>query len=99
MNEYNPKLGCPNQNCKSYLNAGEGFVAIHDKKRNRLRCRECGKTWSANREASHFGLRTELIKVRRSIEMLRAKIPIRTIARLTKVSPSTVLRWKKKLLQ
>lgn len=96
MNEYITQQGCPNKFCSNYGKHDDETVVIHDKKLNRLRCKLCGKTWSAHNKEFHYGLRTELLKIRRAIEMLKAKIPIRMIARLVKVSPSTVMRWKKR---
>lgn len=98
MNEYISQQGCPSQSCKYYGQKSDEFVAIHDKRKNRLRCRSCGKTWSAHYREFHYGLRSGPAKVRRAADLLRAKIPIRTVARFVKVSPSTVMRWKKKLL-
>lgn len=95
MNDLPTQQGCPNRNCKSY---GENStVAVHDKKLKRLRCKACGKTWSAHRGEFHFGLRTDTVKVRRAVYMLKAEMPIRKIARLVDVSAGTVMRWKKKL--
>ncbi len=89
MNESASQPGCPK--CET------GSISIHDKKRNRLRCRACGKTWSAHYKKFHYGLRSEPIKIRRVIDLLKVNIPIRTIARFVKISPTTVTRWKKRL--
>ena len=89
--------GCPNTACAKY---GENSdVVLHDKKLKRLRCKVCGKTWSAHCEEFYFGLRTNPAKVRRAVDMLKAEIPIRKIARLVDVSAGTVMRRKKKLDQ
>lgn len=95
MNDSITQQSCPNRNCKSYGNDSD--VAVHDRRLNRLRCNVCGKTWSAHHREFYFGLRTNPVKVRRAVDMLKAGIPIRKIARLTDVSAGTVMRWKKKL--
>ncbi|MDP2643205.1 MAG: helix-turn-helix domain-containing protein [Candidatus Peregrinibacteria bacterium] len=95
MTDLLTQQGCPSRNCKSYGNSND--VVLHDKKLNRLRCKVCGKTWSAHHLEFHFGLRTDTVKVRRAVDMLKAEIPIRKIARLVDVSAGTVMRWKKKL--
>ena len=95
MNDLLTQQGCPNRACAGYGNNSD--VAVHDKKLKRLRCRACGKTWSTDHREFHFGLRTDTVKVRRAIDMLKAEIPIRKIARLVDVSAGTVMRWKKKL--
>lgn len=97
MNEYISQQSCPKKSCSNHAKAGKEYVAVHDPKQNRFRCRECGKTWSAHYKEFYYGLRTQAVKVSRAIDMLKARIPIRTIARFVKVSPSTVMRWKKKL--
>ena len=89
--------GCPNEICVSYGKCDDANIAIHDKRLNRLRCRSCGKTWSSHREEFYFGLRTSLVKICRSVDMLKAGIPIRKIARLVDVDAGTIMRWKKKL--
>jgi len=70
---------------------------VHDKKTKRFRCRVCGKTWTAHYEEFHYGLRSENIKINRATEMIKAGLSIRQIAKFVKVSPSTILRWKKRL--
>lgn len=94
MNEYISQQGCPNKVCNNFGKNAD--IVVHDKKLNRLRCRSCGKTWSAHYQEFYFGLRTNLVKVRRALDMLKAGIPIRKIARLIEVSSGTVMRWKKK---
>lgn len=96
MNEYIAQHGCSNESCSNCAKNNDENIAVHDKKRNRFRCRTCGQTWSGHRGDFHYGLRIELIKIRRALDMLKAGIPIRTVARFVKVSPNTVMRWKKK---
>lgn len=98
MNDFISSQICPNLACRHYGKSGDGVVAVHDKKKNRLRCKGCGKTWSAHVGQFYFGLHTNSAKVRRALEMLKAGLSIRKVARLTEVSAGTVMRWKKKLL-
>ncbi len=93
MNDYIIQQGCQNRGCNNYGKNDD--IAVHDKKLNRLRCRSCGKTWSAHHQEFYFGLRTNPVKVRRALDMLKAGMPIRKIARLVNVSSGTVMRWKK----
>ncbi|MEK7126734.1 MAG: hypothetical protein AAB848_01375 [Patescibacteria group bacterium] len=99
MNEHLSQQACLNKNCSDYGKNDFATIAVHDKKRNRLRCKTCGKTWSSHHKEFHFGLRTNSIKVSRAIDMLKAKLPVRKIARLIEVNAGTVMRWKKKLNQ
>lgn len=89
INENLENQHCPNQNCI-------GDVAIHDFKKNRFRCRLCKKTWVGRRGDCSYGLKTNPAKVKRAFEMLKAGISIRCVAKFSHVSPSTVMRWKKK---
>ena len=97
MNEYITQQDCPNLSCANYGKHDDENIAVHDKKLNRLRCRLCGKTWSAHYKEFNYGLRSEQSSVRRAIELLRAGIPTRKIAGFVKVSPSTIQRWKTRL--
>ena len=94
MSEYISQQSCPSKSCSNYAKIGEEYVAIHDLKQKRFRCRECGKTWSANYKEFYYGLRSKQSKLRRAIELLKAGIPIRKIAGFVMVSPSTIQRWK-----
>jgi len=84
---------CPNKSCKS----DNTDIAVHDRKNNRFRCKNCGKTWVGHYKDFYYGLRTNSLKIERAILMLRAGLSIRKVAELSKVSPSTILRWKNKL--
>jgi transposase-like protein len=56
------KQFCPNQACSARGKTGEGNIAIHDRKRQRYRCKSCKQTFSARRGTMLEGLRkpTEL---------------------------------------
>lgn len=97
MNEYiSNSQKCPNNLCRHYEKTEQENVVIHDKKRNRYRCKSCGKTWVGHCKEVYFGLRTSPLKIQRALEMLKAGLTIRQVAELTKVSPSTIMRWKKR---
>lgn len=96
MNDYLLQQDCPNISCRTHNEQNFKNIAIHDKQKGRLRCNSCQKTWSVHYGKFFYGLHTPLIKVRRGIEMLKARMPIRKIAPLLHVSPGTVMRWKKK---
>jgi|CXWL01.1.fsa_nt_gi transposase-like protein len=97
MNEYKAEnQRCPNRRCETYLQSIQDNIAIHDRQQNRFRCRTCGKTWVGHAKEPHFGLRKDPVKIKRAFDFLDAGLPIRKIAEFMKVSPSTVLRWKKR---
>lgn len=97
MNEHISNQTCPNKFCQNFGVFNEETITIHDKKQNRLRCRTCDKTWSAHHKEFRYGLRSKATQIQRAVEMIKAQIPIRKIADFVKVSPGTVMRWKKKL--
>ncbi len=86
MDNQQPKPECTHNN-----------TVQHHKQNNRLKCKNCGKTWSSHHQEIHFGMRTNPIKIQRIVHMLNAQLPIRTIARITDVSAGTVMRCKKRL--
>ena len=92
------KQCCPNRTCKAYGKFEHGNIKVHDLRKNRFRCELCGKTWVGNYGQCSFGLKKNLVVVNRAFEMLKAGISIRRIAKFSHVSPSTVVRWKKKFL-
>ena len=96
MNEYSPQQHCPNRLCVNHRKTTEEAVAPHNKERNRLRCRACGRTWVTHYRSFHYRLKTPVTKVNRALDLLNAGFAIRQVAELVKVSPGTVLRWKHK---
>src|SRR6266436_8604755 len=54
---------CPNVTCSARGQIGQGTITIHDRKRQRYRCRMCGHTFSGRRGTLFEGLRkpTDLI--------------------------------------
>jgi transposase-like protein len=98
MNQEISDQSCINPNCKVYGLSVFDLLTLHDKKRGRLRCKVCGKTWSFRRDKLFYRLHSDDVQVRRAIKMLEAGLPIRKIARLVDVNAGTVMRWKKKFL-
>lgn len=88
---------CPNPNCTTFGKVDGKNIAIHDPKNNRFRCRLCKKTWVGHRREYTYGLKTNLAITNRAFELLKAGYSIRTTAKFSHVSPSTVMRWKKRM--
>src|SRR5260370_7996552 len=63
------KQFCPNQACSARGKIGEGNITIHDRKRQRYRCKICKQTFSERRGTMFEGLRTpmELIVLVRTL--------------------------------
>jgi transposase-like protein len=83
-----------NQSCP--YNCQPIKISVHDRHANRFRCQTCGKTWVGHYRELNYGLKKSQAIINRAILMLNAGLSIRYIAKLNKLSPSTVLRWKKK---
>jgi transposase-like protein len=92
------KQYCTNKICEAYGRIEHGNIGIHDSRKNRFRCKLCGKTWVGHYGHYSYGLKTSLPIANRAQEMIKAGLSIRNIANLSCVSPSTIFRWKKKLL-
>ena len=56
---------CPHPECMARGKNGQGNILIHGRKRPRYRCKECGRTFSAQVETMFAGLRkpTDLIVI------------------------------------
>lgn len=87
---------CPNPVCRFYKKVMAENVITHSQTAGRMRCKSCGRTWVAHRNEVRFGLRSDPKKIQAAIEMFKAEISIRKIAREIKVSTSTIQRWKRK---
>ncbi len=91
------KQYCPNKTCKAYGQLKHENITIHDYQKNRFRCKLCKKTWVGNYGQYFYGLKTNPARINRAFELLKANISIRNTAKFSHVSPSTIMRWKKKL--
>src|SRR5215831_18707106 len=85
---------CPNSACTARGQIGQGNIGIHDRKRQRYRCRTCGQTFSARRGTMMEGLRkpTELIVV--VITLMTYGCPLQAIVHAFGLDERTVARWR-----
>jgi len=85
---------CPNQACSARGQIGQGNIRVHDRKRQRYRCRSCGHTFSYRRGTMLEGLRkpTELIVV--VISLLTYGCPIQAIVHAFGLDERTVASWR-----
>ena len=72
---------CPNLACCARGQIGQGNIIIHDRKRQRYRCKICGRTFSARRGTMLEGLRkpTELIVI--VVTLLAYGCPVQAIGK------------------
>jgi len=85
---------CPNLACSARGQIGTGNIRIHDRKRQRYRCRTCGHTFSARRGTMLEGLRkpSELIII--VVTLLAYGCPIQAIVHAFGVDERTVAAWR-----
>ena len=88
------KVFCPNSACAARGQRGQGNIRIHDRKRQRYRCRVCRHTFSARRGTMMEGLRkpTELIVV--VITRLSYGCPLQAIVQAYDLDERTVASWR-----
>jgi len=70
---------CPNVACCARGQIGQGNITVHDRKRQRYRCRTCDRTFSARRGTMFEGLRmsTELVVI--VVTLLAFGCPVQAI--------------------
>src|SRR5947207_14078204 len=85
---------CPNEACLARGKKGEGNIRIHDRKRQRYRCKSCGRTFSARRGTMLEGLRkpTELIVI--VVTLLAYGCPVQAIVKAFGLDERTVASWR-----
>src|SRR5262249_25496428 len=88
------KVFCPNLACSARGKIGEGNIRIHDRKRQRYRCRCCGHTFSSRRGSMLEGLRkpTELVLI--VITLLAYGCPIQAVVHAFGLDERTVASWR-----
>lgn len=85
---------CPNETCSARGQTGQGNITIHDRQRQRYRCRTCGHTFSARRATMFEGLRkpTDLIVI--VVTLLAYGCPIQAIVQAYGLDERTVASWR-----
>jgi transposase-like protein/IS1 family transposase len=85
---------CPNWECTSRGQIGQGNIVSHGCKRPRYKCKTCGKTFSANSGTVLAGLRkpAELIMI--VITLLAYGCPIQAIVHAFGLDERTVADWQ-----
>src|SRR5438876_4495975 len=85
---------CPNLACCARGQIGQGNIIIHDRKRQRYRCKICGRTFSARRGTMLEGLRkpTELIVI--VVTLLAYGCPVQAIVQALDLDERTVASWR-----
>jgi transposase-like protein len=93
------KYWCPRKDCRDYGKTGEGNIIIKEKygkeERYLLKCRTCKHCFSQTRGTAFFGLHAPKEEMLMVLAMLPEKGSIRGLARATKHSQDTIIKWIK----
>jgi len=87
------KYFCPNPDCPNYGQTGPSNQIIGAGRF--LRCKVCGRTFSARRSTTLFGLKTSEEKFFQAIACLVEGDSIRATARILRCDKDTIVRWLK----
>jgi transposase-like protein len=90
---------CPNVACSFFGAMLKGNIWVHSRKDARLKCKECSTTWVSHRQEPSYRLRVEQELFSRARALLESGMSVRRTARYVGVSPSTVQRWKGRIVQ
>ena len=85
---------CPTLTCSARGQTGQGNIRIHDRTRERYRCRTCGHTFAARRGTMLEGLRkpTELIVI--VVTLFAYGCPLQAIVHAYDLDERTVASWR-----
>lgn len=96
-------VSCPNEECKKYGIAGEGNIIANgtyqtsDGTVRKFKCKECGRIFNGRTGTMMEGLRSPSEKVELALGCINEGNGIRATARLTKTTPTTVMRWSNRM--
>jgi len=70
---------CPNPACSARGQIGQGNITIHDRKRQRYRCKHCKQTFSARRGTMFEGLRKPMELIVIVVTLLSMDVPCKPL--------------------
>jgi|SRR5437667_2003845 transposase-like protein/IS1 family transposase len=88
------KQFCPNLECKSRGEIGQGNIVIHCRERCRYKCKTCGKTFNYRVGTAIEGLRKPKELFETVISLLAYGCPIQAIVYTYKLDERTVADWQ-----
>jgi transposase-like protein/IS1 family transposase len=88
------KVFCPNQACSARGQIGMGKITIHDRRRQRYRCKVCKQTFSAHRGTMFEGLRKPVELIMIVVTLLTYGCPIQAIVHAFDLDERTVAEWR-----
>src|SRR5579859_1697994 len=85
---------CPNEACSARGQMGEGNITIHDRRRQRYRCKVCKQTFSAKQGTMFEGLRKPVELIMIMVTLLSYGCPIQAIVHAYGLDERTVADWR-----
>jgi transposase-like protein/IS1 family transposase len=90
------QLFCPNLDCPARGKIGAGNLVSHGKKRERYKCKTCGKTFCARQGTMFVGLRKAEELIVMVITLLAYGCPVQAIVHALELDERTVARWQER---
>ena len=87
---------CPNLECTSIGQIGQGNIVIHQKNRPRYKCKTCGKTFSARAGTAFEGIRKSEDDFVKVTTLLAYGTPTQAIVHAFKLDERTVANWRER---
>src|SRR5438270_13162810 len=88
------KQFCPNEACSARGQKAQGNIIIHDRKRQRYRCKACKQTFSARRGTMLEGLRKPMDLMVIVVTLLTYGGPVQAIVHAFELDERTVAHWR-----
>jgi len=88
------KAFCPNLACSARGQHKQGNIVIHDRKRQRYRCKVCKKTFSARQGTMFEGLRKPMDLIVIVVTLLTYGCPVQAIVHAFGLDERTVASWR-----
>src|SRR5256714_14820399 len=88
------KQFCPNEACSARGQKAQGNISIHDRKRQRYRCKVCKHTFSARRGTMLEGLRKPRGLIVIVVTLLTYGCPVQAIVHAFELDERTVADWR-----
>jgi transposase-like protein len=85
---------CPNEACSARGKIGAGNITIHDRKRQRYRCKICKQTCSARSGTMFEGLRKPMELIVIVVTLLCYGCPVQAIVHAFDLDERTVASWR-----